>query len=156
MEDGTKVQVLLAAVEERYKSLHIMRDRTQQTCMWITGIFLAVAGWIIQGKVTLTPVQKAFMGTVIVIAVIVIRWFYLRDIQKGFQAQQRAVARIEEALQLFTPGFYDGKESGVFPESWKKAGRENGEGRYFKNIYWMLYISAGVLIIALTSQGWIY
>ncbi len=156
MLDDLKVQVLLSAAEERNRAMHIMRERIQKTCIWILGIFLASAGWIIQGNVTLTFIQKTYLAAVIVVAVIVVRAIFLRDIESGFKGQQRALARIEIALKLYEPGFYDGGEDCLFPESWRHAGTECGGGRFFTSNYWILYVGAVVLLAALLSQGTVY
>ena len=156
MDSEMKTQVLLATAEERNRAMHIMRERVHKTCIWILGIFLAVAGWIIQGKVTLSSSQKGFLIAVVAVAIIVTRSIYLRDIENGFKGQQKVLARIETALKLYEPGFFDDGENGLFPYEWKHAGTENGKGRFFKNYYWMLYIGAIVLSISLLAQGVVY
>ena len=156
MDTASKIQALIAAYEERNRAMHIIRDRIQKTCIWVLGIFLAVSGWIIQGNIALTLIQKIFCGLIVIIATLTIRFLYLRDIEKGFKGQQRSLVRIETALHFFKPGFYDNEDIGLFPKKWKESGTQNGNGRYIQNNYIMLYIGAIVLLIALTAQGWIF
>ena len=153
MEEEMKIQVLLAIAEERNKAIHIIRERVQKMCTWIMGIFLAVAGWIMKENISLLPIQKGVLVGVIVTIVLVIHLSYLKDIMQGFKVQQRVLARIEDALKLYEPGVYDDKESGLFPNTWKKAGTNKGSGRFFANNLYLLYIGAVSLIISIIAQG---
>ena len=149
MGEQNKIQILLANAEERNKAIHIMRERVQKTCIGVMGIFYIMAGWFIKDGTTLTTTQKWFMICAIVVAALATHFLYLRDIFRGFQGQQRVLARIEEALKLYKPGVYDNKDSGLFPDSWKKTGTDNGKGNFFRNNYLLLYIGAIVLIISI-------
>ena len=153
MEEQTKIQVLLAIAEDRHKAIHVMRERVQKMCIWIMGIFLAVAGWIIKENITLSPIQNGVLVTVIIVIVLVIHLSYLKDIMRGFKVQQRVLARIEDALRLYDPKVYDDKKSGLFPNTWKKTGTNKGSGRFFANNLYLLYIGAGSLIISIIVQG---
>ena len=156
MGDLERVQVLLAISEERSRALHLMRERVQKTCLWLMGTFLGVAGWIIKGNLALTIVQKSFLVGVIVVAVSAVIGLFLEDIRKGFGAQQRVLARAEQALGLYEPGVYDTQKTGLFPSAWGQAGTQNGCGKFFRSSYVMLLIGASVLIVTLISQGHFY
>jgi NADH:ubiquinone oxidoreductase subunit 5 (subunit L)/multisubunit Na+/H+ antiporter MnhA subunit len=149
MEKQNKIQILLATAEERNKAIHIMRERVQKTCIGIMGIFYVIAGWFIKDGIALTTTQKEFLIGAIVIAALSTHFLYLRNIFQGFQGQQRVLARIEDALKLYDPGVYDNKDLGLFPDSWKKAGTDNGKGKIFLTNYLLLYIGAIVLIISI-------
>lgn len=153
MQEQTKIQVLLASAEARHKAIHIMRERVQKICTWIMGVFLAVAGWMIKENMTLSPSQKAVVVSMVVIIVLVIHLAYLKDIMKGFKAQHRVLARIEDALKLYEPGVYDDKDSGLLPNIWKQAGTSKGSGRFFRNNLYLLYIGAVSLIVSILIQG---
>ena len=156
MEEAVRVQILLAMTQERNQALHLMRERVQRTCIWLMGIFLGVASWIIKDKVALTTVQRSFLIGVIVVAASAVIALFLEDIRKGFRAQQRVLARTEQALRLYEPGVYDSQERGLFPSAWGQAGTTNGCGRFFRSSYVMLLIGAAVLIVALMAQGHVY
>ncbi|MXZ11528.1 MAG: hypothetical protein F4Y79_19050 [Gemmatimonadetes bacterium] len=149
MEKQNKIQILLATAEERNKAIHIMRERVQKTCIGVMGIFYVIAGWFIKDGIALTTTQKGFLIGAIVIAALSTHFLYLRNIFQGFQGQQRVLARIEDALKLYDPGVYDNKDLGLFPDSWKKAGTDNGKGKFFLTNYLLLYIGAVVLIISI-------
>ena len=149
MEEQNNIQILLATAEERNKAIHIMRERVQKTCIGVMGIFFVMAGWFIKDGIALTTNQKGFLTGAIVIVAIATHFLYLRDIFRGFQGQQRVLARIEDALKLYDPGVYDNKDSGLFPDSWKKAGTDNGKGKFFRANYLLLYVGATVLTISI-------
>ena len=149
MEEENKIQILLATAGERNKAIHIMRERVQKTCIGVMGIFYVMAGWFIKGGMDLTTIQKWFVTGAIVFAVLSLHFLYLKDIFRGFQGQQRVLARIEDALKLYEPKVYDDKDCGLFPISWKKAGTANGKGRFFFSNYSLLYIAAVVLTISI-------
>lgn len=155
MEEQAKIQVLLASAEARHKAIHIMRERVHKTCLWFMGICFAIIGWIIKENITLSLIQKVVVVSVIAIIVLVFHRSYLRDIMKGFKAQQRVLARIEDALKLYQPGVYDDAESGLFPNTWKQAGTSEGSGRFFLTNLYLLYIGAVSLILVIILQGWI-
>ena len=149
MEEQNKIQILLATAEERNKAIHIMRERVQKTCIGVMGIFYIMAGWFIKDGIALTSIQKWFLTAAILGAALATHFLYLKDIFRGFQGQQRVLARIEDALKLYESGVYNNKNSGLFPDSWKKAGTDNGKGKFFRNNYLLLYIGATVLIISI-------
>lgn len=139
--DEKQIQVLVAAVEQRYKSIESIRGHVYKTCTWILGSFLLVTGWIVEKDISLTPSRKFFLCAALLVAVTFIRAFYLRDIERGFGSQLRTAAKIEEAL-----GLYD---LGVYPEHWKKAGTPEGQGNFFETSYWLIYVGAAILITAI-------
>ena len=149
MEEQNKIQILLATAEERNKAIHIMRERVQKTCIGVMGIFFVMAGWFIKDGIALTTTQKWFLTVAIIGAALTTHFLYLRDIFRGFQRQQRVLARIEDALKLYEPKVYDNKNSGLFPISWKKAGTDTGKGKFFRANYLLLYIGATVLTISI-------
>lgn len=149
MEEQNKIQILLATAEGRNKAIHIMRERVQKTCIGVMGIFYVMTGWFIKDGTVLTTTQKCFLTVAIIVAALSTHRLYLRDIFRGFQDQQRVLARIEDALKLYDPGMYNNEDSGLFPDSWKKAGTDKGKGNFFRNNYLLLYIAAIVLIISL-------
>jgi hypothetical protein len=53
-----KVDILISALEERYKALHIIRERVQNVGVWLLGIFLASGGWLLQNDVVLSSLQQ--------------------------------------------------------------------------------------------------
>jgi hypothetical protein len=118
-----------------------MRERVYKTCIWILGIFLLVAGWIVKENVYLTATQKIFLPSALSVAVIFIRAFYLRDIEKGFRGQLAVATKIEKTLGLY--------EMGIYPSGWQKSGTKDGRGNFFVASYCLVYIGAGILVAAI-------
>lgn len=142
-----KVQILLNALEERYKSIHTIRDRVQNVSLWVLGLFVTAGGWLLQSDNTFLVKEKIFFGLVILVSVIVLRVFYLNDLEKGFKAQQRIQAKIEDALGLCTPGvFVDGS---IYPKEWSASGTKNGKGNFFFHNYLLIYIGTAILLLCI-------
>lgn len=144
-----KVEVLLVALEERYRSLHIIRGRVQNVGIWALGILLAASGWLIQSEIIFSPLQKLIFIIGGSIAFIIIRFRYLDDLQIGFKAQQLTTARLEKSLGFFTPGTFDEEKAPIYPEKWEKAGTEEGNGKFFKTTYALLYVGFVFLLVAI-------
>lgn len=149
IDHQAKLQILLAAAEERYKSIHIMRGRVQNTCTWTLGIFFLVSGWIIQSDLDLGWFQKFLYSAFLIVAVCIVRFCYLANIEKGFKANLRIVARIEKTLKLYDVKFFDSLNSSIYPAEWSKAGENECEGNFFKNSYRLLYVGTAFLFLAI-------
>ena len=56
-----QIGILISQLEERYRSIHIIRERAQNISLWVLGIFATAAGWLIQSKVELNNSKKIFI-----------------------------------------------------------------------------------------------
>lgn len=150
LDDGQKVDVLLAALAERYGALRTVRERVQSIGIWALGLLVAAGGWLIQTEEDLTCPERWIAVLGLVGAVAVLRCVYLADLQRGFAAQQRTAAKLEAALGLYDVGVFDRSDAPIYPPSWANAGEEKGSGRFFVSTYALLYVGAlflGVVII---------
>lgn len=149
-----KKDVLISALEERYKALHVIRERVQSIGVWALGLMTAAAGWLLQGDIWLNPGRKFLYLVVLGITFWALRFKYLEDLQKGFVSQLQVAVRIEEALGLYESGVFDRLKKPIYPTKWKKAGGKHGDGKFFSSTYLLLYI--GIAILAgsiLLSRG---
>ncbi|MDO8571104.1 MAG: hypothetical protein Q7R79_00305 [bacterium] len=148
MSKDKKIDVLISALEERYKATHVIRHRVQGVCLWALGILFAAAGWLIQADISFE-----FETTVIIIIFMVVAHhllqLYFLDLEKGFKGQQGAMTRVEKALNLYTPGYYTEDNSSLYDPKWEKAGSAEGDGKYFSRSYALLQLGGAALIIAL-------
>lgn len=152
-EDSKKADILISALEERYNSMHKIRDRVQGIGIWALGLMLGAGGWLIQSDAILTNLQKAIGILGVSAAFAALRFYYLRDLQIGFKAQQRTAARLEDALGLFSPGFLDKSDMPMFPESWKNSGTAEGDGGFFASTHVLLYVGVIFLILVTLLNG---
>src|SRR5689334_5219671 len=90
-----KVPILLAALEERYKSLHVIRERVQSIGVWALGLMIGAGGWLLQNQVQMGFLQKCICIIGVAIAFIVLRFNYIANLNKGFKAQQQTAVRLE-------------------------------------------------------------
>ncbi|SRR5581483_2647161 len=149
----TKIQILLQALEERYRVLHTIRERMQNVSLWSLGILLGAGGWLIQSKNILTCEQKILFSFFVLIAFAVVRFAYLSDLAKGFRSQQQVVARIEDILGLFDKNFSGSSEESVYPERWKNSGLKGGDGKFIQTNYALLYIGVVLILIVILLNG---
>jgi hypothetical protein len=143
-----KVSVLLSALDERYKSIHTIRDRIQTICVWSLGLLLAGGGWLIQSDSVLSTNQRILYVGGITVAFLVLRFAFLEDLRKGFQTQRRTAARIEKSLGMFSPGVFDENKSPLYPDAWEKSGTPGSEGRFFESTCLLLYVGVVFLVAA--------
>lgn len=137
----------MQALEERYKVLHTIRDRVQNLSIWVLGLFITSGGWLLQTDMTMRTTEKLFFSIAIILSIIFIRVFYLRDLEKGFKTQQQIQAKIETLLGLCTPGMYI--QDSVYPQEWAHAGTKRGRGRFFLHNYLLIYLATVILLVCI-------
>lgn len=148
--------ILLSALAERYNSIHIIRERVQNTCIWTLGILLAVSGWFVQTDKTFTCLEKQLFVLAVLISFYAIRFRYLRDLEIGFRNQQLVLVRLEKTVGLYTPKVFDDEETCLYPEGWMKAGQNKCEGKFFGSTHLLLYIGVCALILSIVLKGYLF
>jgi hypothetical protein len=143
-----KIDILLSALQERYNAQHIIRSRVQNTGVWVVGILGAIGGWILKERPCFTLTEVILIIGFFSIALYIIRCVYLEDLNKGFKGQQRSASRVEKALGFYKKDEFI-KDDTLYPESWEKAGTEDGEGRFFKTTFYLIYLGFAFVILAL-------
>lgn len=149
-----KVDLLISALEERYEVLRTIRNRVQSVGIWALGILLAAGGWLVESGTVLTPLQKVLYFIGIIVAVAALRFKYLDDLERGFKSQQRVMVRLEKAAGFFTPGVFDDETDSVYPSTWENTGNKNGDGKFFKTTYLLLYIGTAFLLLVILLNGY--
>jgi hypothetical protein len=147
LSNEQKIEILLKALEERYKSIHIIRQRVQNICIWTLGLFITAAGWLMQSPKELGVKERILFSLIILITIIVVRAFYLNDLEKGFKTQQQIQARIENVLGLCKSGVFS--KDPIYPESWQKAGTSAGKGKFFVHNYLLIYLGTLLLLVSI-------
>ncbi|MCX5726884.1 MAG: hypothetical protein NT030_06925 [Candidatus Saganbacteria bacterium] len=153
IDDNKKVDVLLSALEERYNSIHKIRERVQSIGIWALGLLLGAGGWLMQSNIILTAWQKAIAILVIIGAFAFLRFDYLNDLRRGFNGQQQVAVRLERALCLYTQGIYDDSDEPIYPKSWEGAGMEISDGKFFDSTCNLLYVGVAFLLITILLNG---
>ena len=155
LDDSQKVEILKVALEERYRSIHAIRERVQSMCIWSMGLLLAAMGWLIQGNFILNTEQKILYSLFILIIFSIIRFSYLRDLSRGFSGQQKAAAHIEKMLGLYQQDLYIQGET-VYPIGWENAGNDTGKGNFFRTSFYLLYAGVVLVIVVMCLKGGIF
>ena len=153
INNDNKTDILLAALDERYKSIHAIRERVQSIGVWALGILFGTGGWLIQSGVALSSFEKGIYLFGVVVAFIVLRFYYLEDLCKGFKNQLRITARLEKTLGLFSPNFFDSSDTPIYPKEWEKSGTQEGNGNFFYASYLLIYVGIVFLVIAILSSN---
>lgn len=148
INDDKKVDVLISALEERYSSIHKIRDRVQSTGIWVLGVLLAVSGFLIQSDIYFSCLEK-FLIVCGVLATIGAIFYYLKDLETGFKGQMRTAARLESALGFYQKKFFSDSEDSLYPESWSKAGTSESSGNFFTSTYLLLGVGFFFLLVTI-------
>jgi hypothetical protein len=151
IDNDKKIDILLSALEERYSAIHKIRNRLQNLGIWALGIFFAASGWLFQSDVYLQQHEQVVLLVFIIVLIFILFKTYIKDLEKGFKGQQRVAAKIENELGFYTDGLIS--EYSLYPAGWKKAGTDNGEGRYFDTNRILLLTGAFVLALVILSKG---
>ncbi len=152
-ENEQKIPILISALEERYKSIHAIRDRVQSMSLWILGILAAASGWLLTTETAITSHQKLFFILGGIIIFILIRFSYLEDLNKGFKAQQQAATRAEKSLGLYEEGVFNDEAESIYPKGWQNAGKMDGAGKFFETSYSLIYAGFAFLLLAILLNG---
>jgi hypothetical protein len=145
--EDKKIEILLHALEERYKSIHIIRDRVQNIAIWVLGLFVTAGGWLLQSTSSLSYSSKTELSIGLVSVIFIFHLTYLNDLKKGFKAQQRIQAKIEDILGLCKRNVYG--EDSVYPKEWLDAGTKKGKGKFFFHNYMLIYLGTVILTICI-------
>jgi len=108
-------------------------------------------GWLLQSEAELTASERWISVLGLGVAILVLRFWYLADLQKGFVGQQRVAATIEGALGFFTPGALGTQDRTIYPSSWSEAGKRDGKGQFFASTYGLMYVGAAFLTMVLVA-----
>lgn len=149
LDTSQKVTILLAALQERYQALRTIRERVQGVGLWALGLLAAASGWVLQATESLDNTKRwAALGGLMA-AVIILRFVYLADLKRGFDAQQRTAARLERALGFYQVGVFDDESAPIYPARWLEAGKSKGTGKFFMSTYRLIYAGAVFLAFSL-------
>lgn len=143
-----KIQILISALEERYRAQHIIRERTYKFCTWTLGVFLIVGGWFATGNATLDGQISVVLAVSLVIIVMIVRRTFLRDLEIGFNGQMRAAANLEEMLHLYDPAYFGSDKTEIYPPAWRNAGTSQHGGNFFRVNFLLLYVGTAALLIS--------
>lgn len=144
-----KIQILMSALEERYRAQHIIRDRTYKFCTWTLGVFFLVAGWFVTGNVRLDGIITVVLAVGLIVIVRTVRHTFLRDLENGFKGQMRVATNLEDMLHLYDPSYFGSDKTEVYPVGWRKAGTSEHIGNFFRVNFLLLYIGTAALLISL-------
>lgn len=144
-----KADILISALEERYGSIHKIRERVQGVSLWALGLLAAAAGWLIQSRIHFHLTEAVLIGGGVCLAYWVLRHHYFRDLEIGFKKQMQTAARLEKMLHLYTPGYFSDDTETAYPVEWAQAGTSNGKGNYFRASYELIDIGLLMFCVAL-------
>jgi len=146
-----EITILISQLEERYKAMHIIRERAQSVSLWTLGLFATGAGWLVQSKISLDYSEKITISIIILVIYLVLRLYYLKDLRSGFIGQQKVAARIENTLGLFRKGRFCTES--ILPSTWQNAGEKSCEGNFFNTTFVIIGISVVILLFGIFFQG---
>ncbi len=149
IDENSKINILLSALQERYNAQHIIRKRVQETGIWILGILTVASGWVITNSYFINIKNGIIFIIFSILCYVVVKYHYLSDLNKGFKGQQRITSKIEKQLGFYDKDFFGTDSGSLYPEIWLNSGTEKGEGKFFMTTYYLLYLGFGVLIFSI-------
>lgn len=149
IKNSEKIDILTQALGERYQAIHIIRQRVENLTLWTLGILFGLGTWLFAENITLDCLQKKLYVVAVLVAFCIFRYRYLKDLEKGFKKQMQVAASIEGRLGLYSPDFFGEVNEPVYPESWSNAGADDGEGKYFRTNYYLLYVGVVFLLVSI-------
>jgi hypothetical protein len=147
-----KTDIVISALEERYASIHKIRERVQGICLWSLGLFAAAAGWLVQSRIHFHLSTALLIGAGTFLAYWVLRHRYFLDLEIGFKSQMRTAAKLEKALHLYTPRFFTEDDDSLYPEKWEEAGTKTADGNYFNKSYELMLVGLIIFFLALALK----
>ena len=140
-----KVDVLIAVFESRLSQIQQIRNRSISMLLWVSAIFIFIAGHLISQKLVIDLGQKVGISLVLIISVSMIS-VQLNILYKGFHNHLEILVKTEAILGLYTKGAYH--EETIFPERWKQS-------THMPEFFKFIYISIGLIALLLLSLIWL-
>ena len=140
-----KISILSSALEERYNSIHIIRERIQTVSLWIMGLLNWWAWWIFQSDLLLYCDEKLFLILFLILTFFMLKFFYFDDLEKWFQSQRTIAAKIEETLGFYEEWYFNNWNDSIYPKSWIKP----KEWNFFRNNEYLVIFGFLTLIVAI-------
>ena len=147
ISDDKKVEILLKALEERYSATKIIRERVQNICIWVLGLFVSASGYLLTSTNCISIHQKLLFTCITIFSIIIVRLLYLRDLELGCKPQQQIQAKIETVLGLCKKGVF--AVDSIYPDTWTHAGTKKGKGNFFLHNYILIYTGTVILLVSL-------
>ena len=144
-----KIEILLVALQERYNSVHAIRERVQSVSLWVLGILLSASGWLFQSDVCFTLSQKILFTILSLCIWGILKKLYFSDLEKGFNSQRKILAKIEDSLGFYKKSHFNESEDTLYPKEWRHAGEKGSEGKFFQNTYNLIAVSFGIFILSI-------
>lgn len=152
-KQNNETEILLFALKERYESQHKIRERVQSVGFWSLGLLLSGGLWFLKSEYIFNDLQKAIAIIGISIGLYVLRFVYLNDLSVGFRSQQRVAADIEQVLGYYSSIKRINSSKPIYPIKWKKAGKKDCDGKFFKSTFLLLYVGYIFLIVSIIFNG---
>jgi len=140
--DQKKIDVLSAQLQERYSSLHKMRERSMQFVLWILGFGFGLA-WLSINEVVFTRSQQ-WAVTVLLVVTALVAFGFVFAIERGFKANRETAIRIETALGLFEADGY-GTEEAILPPRFSNF--KTGLTGHFTTLYVLVVVVVLLLLV---------
>lgn len=147
LSTSEKIAILLESQKHRYAEISQMRESSFKLVTWIIGVFILLAGWVIQGSLNLTLLQKALLALAVCFSSGATLWF-IRDMLKGFKKQFYELHKIENILSMYEKGVFDQKES-LLSSTWKKR----PSGGFFFFIQLLLIFTTVFIVLMIFLSG---
>jgi len=145
--DSDKRDVLLALLNEKYQSIHVMRRRVETYYLASVGFLVGLVSWVIQHEGRPQLHQSILLSVTIIVGIAAIV-LQICDIRKGFQSTWAVVRGMEDLLGCWKPDHFGPGTGTLYPETWQATGTKKGKGRFFGHCFTILVIAA---LIALAS-----
>lgn len=147
LSDDQKAQVLMRALDERYKAMHVVRERAQSVAIWSLGTLLVASGWMVQKEASFDLNVRIVITILVFAAFYVLKEHYIRDLDKTFQSQHRVAVRIERTLGLYDRGVFS--EESMYPEVWMTDSADKKQRGFFFANYRLLYVGVFIFLAVL-------
>jgi hypothetical protein len=123
--ENKKADILITLYKQQQSTAHILRDRINKIAAAVTGLFIAIDGWIFSSKIALEILEISLL-IISILTVLAIAIYSLQSRFKEFSAVGRMIVRIETALMIYEPGYFLDGES-LYPAEHQALGKEDYE-----------------------------
>jgi hypothetical protein len=146
IDEGQKIQVMLAELQERYNASHQIRERSVRFTLWISGMGIGL-GWILVSQGIRFPQQLAI--TLLIFALFFGTAYFLAGLRRGFQKNREAIVRCERALRMHEPGVYI-PDQALLPKEYRQTKCRWSD--HFRTLtIWILLVAGSLLILTWTG-----
>ena len=145
LDKDQKINILLVELQQRYIASHNIRERSLKFTLWLSGIGLGLAWFLLSPKTILLLSQRIAL-TILIVTIFSGAILFILGLDRGFKNNRLTMIACEKALNLYEPGIFLDDQS-LLPSEYVNC--DTKWGHHFNTLYIFLILILSPLLVLL-------